>query len=196
MKYQNKSDLLAYFQHQIEKEVSEELQSLHKEIEKLKYDAKIAIEKELKEEQEKTVALTKAEWTRNYQLKLAEYQRKLDLTVINKRTQLINELFDALEKKLKQFTKKDQYNTWIETRLNQWKDLNIKMVQVDPTDTHIGQSLGDISVEHKPGLIGGFVIYTHDSNKIIDESFKQRIAEAKEWFYQNVKWLVEEEHSA
>ena len=43
------------------------------------------------------------------------------------------------------------------------------------------------------GLIGGFIAYTKDGKNIIDQSLKNRIRDAKEWFYDNAKWFSDVE---
>lgn len=189
MNYQNKETLYHYFHSVIDAEVTAQLKALEEDIERLKYETQVSIENDLKEEQANTLKLAEAEMNRSYHLKLAAYQRELDVKIMKKRNVSIQELFHRLDDYLKQFIHTKDYVQWIENVLSNIDLKTITKIQIDPKDSYLIDKLKDFNdVIHVDGLIGGAIFFEDSLKKVIDVSFKNRLKEAESWFYSNVQW--------
>lgn len=192
MNHQNKDTLYLYFKKNIDGEVAKVVEALEKDIEALKYEAKISIEQELKEEHAHLIDVTTTELSREYRFKMADLQREQDLLVMKKRRELLDELFTRLEQSLIQFRQSDDYLTWLTKKLSIAHQENWVRVQMDAAD-EVGMQMLKHSVEKVFGLIGGFIAYTKDGKNVIDESLKNRIDESKKWFYDHAQWFSDGE---
>lgn len=192
MNHQNKDTLYLYFKKNIDGEVAKVVEALEKDVEALKYEAKISIEQELKEEHAHLIDVTTAELSREYRFKLADLQREQDLLVMKKRRELLDELFTRLEQALIQFRQSDDYQPWLAKKLKDAHQENWVRVQMDAAD-EVGIQMVKQPVEKVYGLIGGFIAYTKDGKNVIDESLKNRIDESKKWFYDHAQWFSDGE---
>ncbi|MGE4341981.1 MAG: hypothetical protein AB7E23_02625 [Bacilli bacterium] len=193
MNYQNRDDLYLYFKKIIDGEVEKLADQLQKDVDALKYEAQVSIEEELKEEQDNVIEVAKVELEREYHFKLAKLQREKDLEVMRERRELLNQLFARLEGELLKFREEKAYATWIASRVKKYKLDGCNLIQVDAHDEAVVKVLNNPNIERVEGVIGGFIAYTKDGKNVIDESFKNRINEAKKWFYDHAEWFSDGE---
>lgn len=189
MNFQNKETLYHYFHSVIDTEVNEQIKALEKDIERLKYETQVSIENDLKDEQLNTLKLAEAEMNRSYHLRLAAYQRELDVKIMKKRNESIQVLFSRLSAYLKEYITTRAYQTWIETALKSIDLSTIVKIHIDPKDAYLKEKFQTFkALELKEGLIGGAVLFEASGKKIFDISFKNRLFEAEDWFYSHVEW--------
>ena len=86
MNYQNRDDLYLYFKKVIDDEVAKLAVQLQKDIDELKQEAQVTIEKELQEEQDVIIDVTKLEIERDHHFKIAKLQREKDLEIMSGET--------------------------------------------------------------------------------------------------------------
>lgn len=189
MNYHNKDTLSAYFKSVIEAEVKAQTEQLQADIDRLKYEAQVSIENNLKEEQENTLRMAEAEMNRSYHLKLAAYQRELDINVMKKRNESIQILFRRLKEFLAAYIHTPEYEKWVDAQFKSRDLSDIQKIHIDAKDTKIKEFIdSSIPIEIKDGILGGAILFEKSGKKIIDLSFRNRLEEAEEWFYSHVKW--------
>ena len=193
MNYQNRDDLYLYFKKVIDDEVAKLAVQLQKDIDELKQEAQGTIEKELQEEQDVIIDVTKLEIERDHHFKIAKLQREKDLEIMSVRRELLDKLFDQLESELLKFRESKEYTPWLENKIKQYNMDDFKLVEIEKDDAIASTLLKGDHLKLTDGLIGGFIAYTKDGKNIIDQSLKNRIRDAKEWFYDNAKWFSDVE---
>ena len=193
MDYQNKEELYFYFKKIIDGEVAKIVDQLQKDIDALKEEAQVSIEKELKEEQIAFVNSERQNLEHEYNLKLSNFQRNKDMEIMHQRQELLLQLFSRLEAQLTSFVDSDKYKKWLKNKVSLYDLSTFKLIQIASNDSIAKNEFKNQKVEFVNDLIGGFVAYTMDGKNIIDESFKKKISEAKKWFYDHAEWSSEEE---
>lgn len=195
MDYQNKEELYFYFKKIIDGEVAKIVDQLQKDIDELKEQAQVSIEKELKEEQKNYINSEVQNLEHEYNLKLASFQRNKDLETMHNRQELLEQLFSHLEKELIEFCHGEKYKKWLKKRAALYDLSSFKLVQICVGDETARNEFKSLKIEEVNDLIGGFIAYTNDGKNIIDESFKKKIVEAKKWFYDHAEWSSDEEEA-
>lgn len=192
---QKKDSLYFYFKKTIDAEVDKRVKALEEEIASLKQQAQVSIEKELKEEQDNIINIKKSDLEREYQLKLASYQRKLDLEVMDHRQKLLEEIFNRLINEINVFVASKDYEKWFKQSLSGYKLADYRKIAIDKNDKVAAKIIKDTDLELvlEDNLIGGFIIYSKDEKTLSDESLKNRINESHAWFYDNAAWFNEGE---
>ena len=105
-----------YFKSIIDQEVEKVSSQLQEDVDKLKHEAQVTIEQELKEEQDIKIDATKQELEREYHFKIAHLQREKRFRNYAATSQLLDQLFSRLEGELTRFRESAEYSVWIDKK--------------------------------------------------------------------------------
>ncbi|WP_025725467.1 hypothetical protein [Acholeplasma granularum] len=189
MKYNSTDDLGTYFKVSIEKESKSEIESLTKEIEGLKAEARNQFIKELEEEKLTILASRARDIYKEYQEDLSVKQRTLDLLVMDKRMHLIDELFIELENKIKVFKETPQSKKWFNKKLNQYDIKLFDTIELNEKDKDLAPK--GLNVKINNNIRAGFVLYNEKLNRVVSETISTNLKEARQYFYETAKWFSE-----
>ena len=193
MEYQNNDELYQYFKRTIDAEVNQKVVALEKEIAILKDQAQASMEKELQENQKNLLHLYQSDLEKEHQLKLAAYQRKIDLAVIEKRQKLLDDIFAKLQEEIIAFVASPDYLPWLTKKMDKYDLHQYRKIIIAPHDKIILNLLKKSNLERveQSDLIGGFIIFADDGKTLLDESLKNRLLEAHDYFYDHAQWFAE-----
>lgn len=194
-----KSERYASLRQEIENATDKQIQAIEKNY-RIFYDQEMAkfnaqLKATIAESQQKQLA-------EQAKAKLSAYSQdkiKYRQALLIYRQQLVDELFEELTNRLRDFVGNSDYPDW----------LNMKITEVLSDSTyHQGtlycgvieaQLLNSQIVKFKlqlvstPDLIGGFILRNHQASQEYDVSFINRVNQQKQKFYQNSGFIVPQE---
>ncbi|HLT00196.1 MAG TPA: hypothetical protein VK005_01750 [Acholeplasma sp.] len=189
MNITNYDDLGAYFKKAIERESHREIEALKEEINKLKSEAKASILKELEEERVDVIASKKRDINKKYQEILAARQRELDLLVMQKRTQLLDTLFNELFENIKTFRNSKDYPKWFNAKLSKYDLKDFHEIEINENDKNLVPK--DLKIIINKEIIAGFVLHKKEKSAFVVETLLSNVEAAKVHFYETAKWFTE-----
>ncbi len=189
MNFTNRDDLGAYFKKAIERESSQAIKQLKLEIQNMKLEAKTSFEKELDEEKNDILASKSRDINKKYQTELAVKQRAFDLLVMEKRTKLLESLFDELYENIKTFRDTKAYSKWFQSKLNKYSIKDFNEIEINEKDKDLVPASLKVIVNND--IMAGFVLHKKDSRSFVVETLRSNLDAAKEYFYNHSKWFTE-----
>lgn len=127
----------------------------------------------------------KIEQMKNKEVMQAATEAKIML--INLRNRLTDQIFAAVEEKVKQFMLTEEYEHYLVTEIGKQsagqKDIIVKLMPQDMRFAEkITRQYGIPVEETREDCIGGFMLYIPKKNGMIDYSFKTRLKEERDSF--------------
>ncbi len=193
MDNRNKEQLFQYFKDSIQKESGVQIKALKTEIDSLKDQAEQAFEKELKEQLTSELENARTDLMRRFHETLTEEHHRYDLEIKDQRQKLMSTIFDELKERVLAFRQTPDYGVWLDRHLASFHLSDFDAIEIDPEDKILLQKNPIAKLVSTPGLIAGFILHTKDGKLLIDETFKSKIENAQQWFYDHSKWYTETE---
>lgn len=198
MAYYNEDQLKRYFEKAILRESEIRIEKLRKEIDYLysKEMSKVNAELDLKKKLETNKALRDLQI--EYQDKINQIGVGYDEQLIKVRKVMINNVFEAVYKKLYIYRQTDAYVKKMASKYDSIKtyakNLSIE-VEVGAQD----QLLQAYFERQKQAFIisdaihfGGFIASIKEKNIGMDETIDNKLEERKKWFYENAKLFIKQ----
>lgn len=165
------------------------------------------IEKEYKEQE--SILYTKAYETIQSGLKAIDLEKHEIIartimenkqSLLHKRTEIIDGVFDAVKARLREYAKTEAYETQLMGLIKQnmaYLDSDAIEVIINHTDAHFKEAIEkqfkcDVKVEIKQlDFIGGCKMIDYSKNIYLDDSFESRLASKREAFLLECKIVVD-----
>lgn len=136
----------------------------------------------------------------NTKMQISQYnlQKKKDIYSIRKEYQ--NQVFSSAKKELIEFTKSDEYISFLQKSLNDLSDKVSKNVTVfrsaddKKCEPLIKKVFPEANIEIDTTIeIGGIKVKDFEKNIVLDDTLDTRLFEQNEWFISNAKMQIETE---
>lgn len=189
MNFTNRDELGIYFKKAIERESSLEITELKNEIKGMTKDARDLFEKELEEEKIDVLASKAREIYKQHQEELSVKQRNLDLLVMKKRMQLIDELFENLALEIQKFRDTKTYSKWFNKKLGSYHINDFDVIEVNEKDIDLAPKA--LKVMINPKIKAGFILHSKNLSAIVTETISSNLEDARKHFYRTAKWFSE-----
>ncbi|MGL5541441.1 MAG: V-type ATP synthase subunit E family protein [Erysipelotrichaceae bacterium] len=196
----NYDELASFMRDAIERVANKELEVIEKEIraqekqllESAQQDAKRIVEAETAQKKERLKAATAQ--------RLATIKKNSDQTIIRKRNELFNGLYNELDQKMEAYVQSDAYVENMITKLQHAlanfpaDALVFQMKASDQSlEAAIKKTFAGASVAHRVDLqYGGCVVLVTSRRQEFDFSLDSAVEAAKNWFIQRVDFRLEE----
>lgn len=189
MNFTNRDDLGIYFKKAIERESSLEITELKNEINSMTKDAKDLFEKELEEEKIDMLASRARDIYKQHQEELSVKQRNLDLLVMKKRMELIDELFNNLALEIEKFRDTPVYAKWFNKKLSTYQVKDFDAIEVNEKDLSLVPKT--LKAIINPKIKAGFILHSKHLSAIVTETISSNLEDARKHFYSTAKWFSE-----
>lgn len=199
MSYYNEDQLKKYFEKAIQRESTKRVEALKKEIDYAyqKEMAKVISDLDMKKKLElnKLMRDVHAE----YQDRLNQIGAGYDEMLIKERSLMINHIFDKVYKKLHKYVTTEDYVKHMSKQLESVQSF-IGMATIDvmisTKDESLKQAFSKVKgirlVQTNEVEIGGFIAVSNEKNIRIDETLDAKLANQRDWFYQNAKLFIKQ----
>lgn len=200
MEYYLDEQLKAYFEEQIIKSSSKKIAKLKQELDERRQKELVRLDDEVRRHVELSLGFElkeiKSQSREDINLLLSRYH----LELMQKREALVKELFDAATTQILGFVSSPKYLEHMKEKLAaivQHYPATLLLLSIAPHDVQLAKVLSSFAptVQFKKNnqiKIGGFTC-TIPSLKIeINETLDQRLADKRNWFYQQSKLFVKE----
>lgn len=136
----------------------------------------------------------------NTKMQISQYNLQKKKDIYLKRKEYQNLVFDTAKKELIEFTKSDEYASFLEKSLAVLSDKvsNNTTIFCSADDKKyealIKKAFPDANTEIDNAIeIGGIKVKDNDKNILIDDTLDTRLCEQNEWFISNAKMQIETE---
>ena len=184
---------LLEFQKSIQRELSEQIATIDREIEQYRTAQSQAIEDEVYNDCyrmiQKAVANMNLHFTTERSQQLSELKRSLLL----RRDEYAGEIFGVVRQKLLEYTGGTEYPAYLRRKLEKIRQEyspSHPVIRIREQDMALQNVFGDVfpgcSLETDEEItLGGFILEEPGKSYIINESLDNILEEQKEWFYSN-----------
>ncbi len=200
MAYYNEDQLRRYFEKAIKRESDEKVRKLQKEIDYLYQKEIKKINEEIEIKKQVQMAKELREVQINYQEELNQIGTGYDEKLILKRSEMTQEIFHEIEKKIESFAQTEVYNEWLKKRLNTYSkkvnghDFEVRIAFKDQVaEKQIQDSFNKQSfqlIKDKDIRFGGFILTIPKINIELNETLDAQLNEQKEWFLNHSKLFI------
>lgn len=197
---QNEQQLLDYFKKEIAREAAKERETIMEEaktirenaLEKIRHEASVDAKNQMEREINEIILENKKE--------ISRMQRQINQNLIAKRQELQTQIFAEVRKVLVDFTKQDEYVSFIEKNIASLPEVIYDgdvVVSISKADEALFKKVSsqfkkevkivsDAKVE-----IGGFIATNLSQGMIVDNSLDYRLENQKEWFYNHSGLVIQ-----
>lgn len=198
MAYYNEDQLKRYFEEAIKEESEKRKEKLRKEIDYLysKEMGKINAELDLKKKLELSKAMRELQI--EYQDRINKIGVGYDEQLIKERKVMVNNVFEAVYKKLHAYRQTDAYLKKMAEKISAAKayakamHLKFEIGTQDTTLQAFFKKENIVFTLNDDIHFGGFRALIEERNIAMDETLDSKLDERKKWFYENAKLFIKQ----
>ncbi|MDD3122868.1 MAG: V-type ATP synthase subunit E family protein [Candidatus Izemoplasmatales bacterium] len=199
MEYYSSDQLFKYFSAEIKSSANAKMNQLRKEIDELKAVQLKKIDEELKSSVERALTLELKEADTDYSYEINRILMENSKKLMNKRTELLNSVFNEVKSKLLLFLKTDEYKSLMNIKVESLNTLfknkkvifNIMKNDKLLTDAIINNFHNEYEIKPTDKIVlGGFFADCDELGIEVDETLDFKLEDKKQWFYEKSNLFI------
>jgi len=199
MEYYSSDQLFKYFSAEIKSSANAKMNQLRKEIDELKAVQLKKIDEELKSSVERALTLELKEADTDYSYEINRILMENSKKLMNKRTELLNSVFNEVKSKLLLFLKTDEYKSLMNIKVESLNTLfknkkvifNIMKNDKLLTDAIKNNFHSEYEIKSTDKIVlGGFFADCNELGIEVDETLDFKLDDKKQWFYEKSNLFI------
>lgn len=192
MDYNSNDQLLKYFEEEISNASKKKLAELRKEIDDLKASQLKMVDEELKSSNRHALNIELKEVNSDHSIEISKIKSENAKTLMNRRLELLNDIFIEVREKLLEFSKTKKYTDLMITKIISYKTkfmnkpvvFNVKLKDENLIKAIKENFTGKHEINKTDKIeLGGFSIDCYEMGIEIDETMDYKLNEKKQGFY-------------